>query len=229
MRRILIALKDGGSQEQLRQLLDSSDYKIFTSSSFEEAMEIFQTEEPDLVLADLDLPSKGGHELCMDIKKSFPDKNTFVILACGATAAELRKCGISGADSYVKTPLDLEAVVKRINTILQKAIWRAPRVLVKVRIESSFRSEEFFCTSHNISASGILLETDKSLARGDLIHCSFFLPDMERIRTDCRVMRVGKGKDGKASYGTEFINLDEQQLSMMQEFIATQRETGNII
>ncbi|KKL17454.1 hypothetical protein LCGC14_2485410, partial [marine sediment metagenome] len=42
MRRILIALKDGGATEQLRQLLDSPEYKIFTSGTFEEAMEVFR-------------------------------------------------------------------------------------------------------------------------------------------------------------------------------------------
>ncbi len=89
MRRILIALKDGGVTEQLRQLLDSPEYKVFTSGTFEEAMDVFRAEEPDLVLAELDLPPNGGDLLCKDIKKNFPNNNTFVILACGATAATL--------------------------------------------------------------------------------------------------------------------------------------------
>ena len=229
MRRILIALKDGGATEQLRQLLDSPEYKIFTSGTFEEAMEVFRAEEPDLVLAELDLPPNGGDLLCKDIKKSLPSNNTFVILACGATAAELRKCGRSGADSYVRTPINPEDITRRINSILQTDVWRAHRVLVKVRVESSFQSEEFFCTSHDLSATGILLETEKSLARGDIIHCSFFLPDMERIRTACRVVRIIKGDNAKQSYGAEFIKLDEHQLSIVNEFISIQRGFGNII
>ena len=229
MRRILIALKNRGSTEQLAKALDSSVYKVYTSASLEEAMEIYRAEEPDLVLAELDLPPSGGDALCIDIKKNFPGSNTFVILACGTSAAELRKCGKSGADSYVSKPIKPEDIVRRINAILQKDTWRAHRVLVKVRVDSSFNSEEFFCTSRNLSVTGIFLETEKSLARGDKVHCDFFLPDTERIRTDCRIMRVEKGEDGKHAYGAEFIELDESQTMNIVEFIQSQREIGNMI
>ena len=229
MRRILIALKDGGSTERLVESLDSPEYKIFTSASMEEAMDIFRAEEPDLVLAELALPPSGGDALCIHIKNNFPDNHTFVILACGTSAAELRKCGRSGADSYVRTPIEPDAITRRINAILQKESWRAHRVLVKVQVESSFKSEEFFCTSRNLSATGIFLETDKSLARGDVVHCSFFLPDTERIRTDCRIVRVEKEKGSKQAYGAEFMELDDSQKINIEDFIQSQREIGNMI
>ncbi len=229
MRRILIALKDGGFTEQLVESLDSPEYKIFTSASMEEAMDIFRAEEPDLVLAELDLPPSGGDALCIDIKNNFPGNNTFVILACGTSAAELRKCGKSGADSYVRTPIKPDEIARRINAILQKESWRAHRVLVKVKVESSFKSEEFFCTSRNLSATGIFLETDKSLARGDVVNCSFFLPDAERIRTNCRIVRVDKGEDSKHAYGAEFIEFDDSQKKTIKDFIQSQREIGNMI
>ena len=229
MRRILIALKDGGFAEQLASALDTPEYKIFTSASMVEAMDIFRAEEPDLVLAELDLPPNGGDALCKDIKMNFPGNNTFVILACGKSAAELRKCGKSGADSYVRTPIAPDDIVRRINAILQKDVWRAHRVLVKVRIESSFKSEEFFCTSRNLSATGIFLETDKSLARGDIVNCSFFLPDAERIRTNCRIVRVNKGEDSKHAYGAEFMEFDDYQRKTIDDFIQSQREIGNMI
>lgn len=229
MRRILLALKDGEAAEKLAESLDSPEYKVFTSASMEEAMDIFRAEEPDLVLAELNLPPSGGDALCIDIKKAFPNNNTFVILACGTSAAELRKCGMSGADSYVRTPIEPADIVRRINAILQKNEWRAHRVLVKVRVESSFRSEEFFCTSRNLSATGIFLETDKSLARGDIVNCSFFLLDTERIRTNCRIMRVEKGEDSKHAYGAEFIEFDDSQRKIIDDFIKKQREIGNMI
>lgn len=229
MRRILLALKDRGVTERLAKSLGSPEYKIYTSASMDEAMEIFRAEEPDLVLAELNLPPTGGDALCIDIKKNFPGNQTFVILACGTSAAELKKCGKSEADSYVKTPLDPDDIARRINSILQKDVWRAHRVLVKVRVEGSFNSEEFFCTSRNLSVTGIFLETDKSLARGDKVYCSFFLPDTERIRTDCRIMRVEKGEDGRNAYGAEFIELDDSQKKDIEDFIQGQREIGNMI
>jgi c-di-GMP-binding flagellar brake protein YcgR len=102
-------------------------------------------------------------------------------------------------------------------------------VLVKVRVETSYRSDEFFCTSRNLSNTGILLETEKSLARGDTINCSFFLPDVERIRTDCLIIRIERAKEGKYTYGAEFIELDEHQSKQISEFISREREVGNII
>jgi DNA-binding response OmpR family regulator len=229
MRRILIALKDQGVSKRLDEMLEPSGYKLYLAGSFEEAAELYKAEAHDLVIAELDIPGSGGDKLCIHIKKSFPEHNTFVILACGATAAELRKCGKSGADSYVKTPIEPDDIVRRVNAILQKDTWRAPRVLVKVRVATSFKSEEFFCTSHNLSVTGIFIETDKSLARDDIIHCSFYLLDMDRIRADCKVVRVGKAKNGMHAYGVEFVSLDGTQKEVLEEFIAKQRETGNIV
>ncbi len=214
---------------QLSGSLDCPEFKIFTSASVSEALDIFKAEEPDLVLAELDFPPSGGDALCIDIKKNFPGNNTFVILACGTSAAELKKCGMSGADSYVKTPIEPDAIKRRINAILQKEKWRAHRVLVKVRVESSFRSEEFFCTSRNLSSTGIFLETDKPLARGDVVNCSFFLPDAERIRTNCRIVRVDKGMHNKHAYGAEFIEIDQSEKKIIDDFIQSQREIGNMI
>jgi len=230
MRRILIVLKDSETAERLKEQVASLGYKVYVARSVEKALVMYAEEGHDLVLAELDLPGgKGGDKLCIDIKSSFPQNNTFVILACGATDAELKKCGRSGADSYLRTPIDPDEAAQRINTILKKIDWRAPRVLVKIRVESSLHSQEFYGTTKNISSTGMLLETEKSLARNDLIHCAFYLLDQERIVTPCRVVRVSKAIGGMHTYGTEFTELDNSQQDIISEFIIREREAGNMI
>ena len=229
MKRILLALKDKHASEQLEGLLADSGHKVFVASSHDNALGMYAEEKHDLVVADLNLDGGGGDNLCIHIKTGPAADSTFVILACGAATGELKKCGRSGADSYATVPVDPVDLTRRINTILKKTNWRAPRVLVKMKVDSSLGSKEFYGTTMNISTTGMLLETDKSLAREDLIFCAFYLPDQERITTRCRVVRVGKARGGRHEYGTEFLELDDGQQAELEEFIHRERETGNII
>ena len=122
MRRILLALNENATAAKLSEHLSTMDYKVYIAESFEKALVMYAEESHDLLMAELELPGEsGGDKLCIDIKSRFPDNKTFVILACGASAAELKKCGRSGADSYLRTPVDPQDAAKRINAILKKA------------------------------------------------------------------------------------------------------------
>jgi DNA-binding response OmpR family regulator len=228
MRRILLAEKDlKAAKTQKALLINKGGVEVTIVQTAQEALEMMNAQSFDLLLADLDLPKGGGDALCSTVKEK--GWKTFVILACSGHLPDLKKCGRCGADAYMETPVDPVDLDMRTDRILQVTNWRAPRVLVKVTVDGVFGLEDFFCTSRNLSASGILLETDKSLARGDTIKCSFFLPDMDRIEADCSVVRVDKPSEGVHFYGAEFVQLDANQTELVNTFILREREAGNII
>ncbi|NCO37062.1 MAG: response regulator, partial [Armatimonadetes bacterium] len=44
----------------LKQNLEKENYEVFTASTGEEAMDLFNQELPDLILQDIKLPGKSG-------------------------------------------------------------------------------------------------------------------------------------------------------------------------
>jgi c-di-GMP-binding flagellar brake protein YcgR len=66
---------------------------------------------------------------------------------------------------------------------------------------------EFFCFSHDISTTGILLETEHQLDLGSRIHCQFNLPDSCLIETEGEVVRMLNSAEDLHLYGVKFIGL----------------------
>lgn len=213
--------------------LEENDTKRLTQNSVElkqvatgkEAQEILGSSHYDVVVAELNLPDMSGDKLCCSIKES--DVDTYVLLACSGKKSELKACGRCGADAHLQTPIDPDTLIQRISSILKVPSKRATRVLVKAKVNSSIHSEPFFSISHNISVSGMMLEAEQSLAMGDIISCSFYLPESERLLASCKVVRVIKPKGTSNQYGVEFLELDEDNRTLIESFIMQEREAGN--
>ena len=93
------------------------------------------------------------------------------------------------------------------------------RVLLKVKVNGKSSSVPFFCYSYNISVSGMLIETEKILKKGDIIACSFFLPGAEQIVSEAEVIRTVKTENGLFQYGIKYINLGPGYKASIERFI----------
>lgn len=224
MKKVLIAYSDKKSAEAHAAYLNGSGFVTDYACTSGEAIAALAHDNYAIVLSELELPEDGGESVCEAAKKN----NVFFIMACEGTRSELRTCGKIGADAYIKIPFEKEELLRRIKSLAENRSWRAPRVLVKVSVESFYRTETFFCTSLNISETGMLLECDKVLAKDDVIKCSFFLPDFDRIKATCYVVRVEQDEDGLHRYGVEFTGLEDEERDVLRLFIRSQREEGNI-
>ncbi len=81
-----------GSQA-MHYLLKEGDYKA--------------AEDPDLILLDLNLPKKSGHEVLAEIKKDEKLKNIpVVILTTSRNAADIKKTYSLHANSYIAKPIN---------------------------------------------------------------------------------------------------------------------------
>ncbi len=73
---------------------------------------------PDLILLDLNLPGRNGHEVLEDIRAdaalgSIP----VVILSTSGAERDVKKAYALGASSYVSKPMDVEAFTAAIHSI----------------------------------------------------------------------------------------------------------------
>jgi CheY-like chemotaxis protein len=103
--RILLVEDDAELLLTTSELLGFCGYAVEAVSSATEAMESFQRQPPDLVLADINMPGVSGYELLNYIRRHEHAGRTPVIFVTGrATDAEIRDGLAGGADGYLVKP-----------------------------------------------------------------------------------------------------------------------------
>lgn len=106
----------------LVELLEDEGYQVVQAENGEQAMQLFQIENPDLVITDMRMPKKNGLELLREIKDSGSDVDV-IILTGQSDEATAIDCLKAGAYDYLLKPIeDLDLLITAINRALQKRL-----------------------------------------------------------------------------------------------------------
>jgi len=195
---------------------------IFTATSAEEAIRIHRDERVDLVIADLEMGGMGGDGMCTAIRGDETLKKVSIIIYCFNKKSARERCEACGANACLTKPVNPEVLFQKVNDLLSICRRESLRVLIRVSVEGRAGDGYFFSTSKNISTTGILLETDKVLAKGDRITCSFFL-NTNQITANGEAVRVEEKKGELNQYGVKFIDLAPDAQILIEEFIKKSR------
>lgn len=101
----------------VKDILESSGFKVVTAINGQEALEKLQKVKPNLVLVDYFMPGLNGLDLCKKIRE---DRNlrslklAFLTVARFSGTQELNKLNIL---DYIRKPFDTEYLVERVKRI----------------------------------------------------------------------------------------------------------------
>lgn len=118
MKTILVVDDEVNISEIIVFNLENEGYKVITAYDGEEALEKFESEQPDLVVLDLMLPKKDGLEVCREIRMT----SAVPIIMLTAKDSEIDKVlGLElGADDYVTKPFSNRELVARVKANLRR-------------------------------------------------------------------------------------------------------------
>jgi CheY-like chemotaxis protein len=204
--------------EKERTILNRADIKIFTATSSDDALAIHKKEKVDLIVADLDMPGFSGDKLCAAIRNDEDLKHVSFILICRGSESDLHRVARCKANVHLTKPIRPLQFLESVSRLLDIPERKNYRVLLKATVNGKFGNEPFFCSSQDISVTGLLIETDKTLEKGDVMSCSFFLPGAAKIVTDAEVMRVVKSDD-MLRYGVRYVSLQPASKAALKAFI----------
>ncbi len=102
----------------LARFLQEEGFQVFTVSDPREAMAVFESFQPDLVLLDLNMPYIGGWEICRQIKATRPVP--VVIFSVRGEESDIISGLEVGADDYLIKPFELPDLLQRIERFLGK-------------------------------------------------------------------------------------------------------------
>ncbi len=131
--RALLVEDDPNIVDLIRSNLSVRGFDTIVSADGRRALQLLETEAPDIVLLDLMLPGADGFELCRQIR----ERSAVGIIVVSARGGERDKVTALhvGADDYLTKPFSIEELLARIVATLRRtrpvnAPEVAPQVLV---------------------------------------------------------------------------------------------------
>ena len=118
MPKILLIEDDVGIITPLSLYIEQSGYAIAISQNGNDAIQIFNSEKPSLVILDINLPGKNGIEICKEIRSN--SETPIIILSARESEDDKVMLLGLGADDYVSKPFSPRELMARIATILNR-------------------------------------------------------------------------------------------------------------
>ena len=107
---ILIVDDSLTSSNKLTEILEAQGYLVAVSTSAEEAIPLFNSDEFDIVITELMLPGMSGLNMMKILKEKHPDCDV-VIISSNASSFNTLKALRQGAYDYIVKPIDDETVL----------------------------------------------------------------------------------------------------------------------
>lgn len=230
MLKILLASSSKAFLTKNENLLKREDIQIFTTTSGQEAIQLHSRHNFNLILSELILTDMGGDALCTTFRSAESTKKVAFVLVCYDNPEEHAKVRQCGADARIIRPVKPAQLIETVSSLLEMQIGRVKRALFTVNVSSKKDTVEFSCISINISITGILLETDHTLAIGDRIICRFTLPESIQIEAEGDVVRSISAMGNQHKYGVQFVRLPLSYRREIERYVATveaDNSTGN--
>lgn len=116
---IVVADDESNITDVCRRYLQREGYTVQVAADGEEALRLWRTCRPDLLVLDLMMPKADGLEVCDAIRQ---EEDTPIILLTARGEEPDRLLGLTmGADDYMTKPFSPRELVLRVNNILRRA------------------------------------------------------------------------------------------------------------
>lgn len=118
-RRILYASDDKFMHRVIGDLLKMHNFDVIQALDGNEAYALYTSQNPDLILSDLDMPGMSGLELCKRIKVVDNDKTIPIVILSGSQfESDIEAAFNCHAKAYLVKPITPEKLIKKINQLL---------------------------------------------------------------------------------------------------------------
>ena len=114
--KILVVDDSAEALEKNKELLSQVGYDVVVAYSGEQALELLENEEFDLVLLDINMPSINGYEVCLRIRQTHAlDDLPIIFFTTRGDSDSITKGFHSGASDFISKDAPAEILLARVN------------------------------------------------------------------------------------------------------------------
>jgi CheY-like chemotaxis protein len=221
MKKILIAQDIRVILEKDKSLLNRTDLAVFAAATNDEALKIHRAERVNLIITHLDMPGMTSEEFCSLIREDECLRAVSMIMVCADTPAAIEQTERCRANAVLLRPVHPLLLMVKAQQLLDVAARETLRVLLNASVDSRSENESFFCRSRNVSATGMLIESDKPLDEGMRLSCVFYLPNAKKIQASAKIIRTIERAPGDEDYqyGLMFTDIAPEARQQLLDFV----------
>jgi CheY-like chemotaxis protein len=118
MAKVLVVEDNEMNRDMLSRRLQRRGYEVIVSVDGEEGVAKAQSDSPDIILMDMDLPVLGGWAATRKLKSS-PDTQSIPVIALTshAMAGDREKSMDAGCDDYDTKPVEFSRLIEKIEAL----------------------------------------------------------------------------------------------------------------
>ena len=124
--KVLVIDDEPNIRELVQVALTFHGCTVTTGATGEDALQLADAYDPDLIVLDVLLPDIDGFEVCRRLRSVADDVPVIFLTARDATADTITGLTIGG-DDYITKPFSVEALVARVRAVLRRTAGRHDR------------------------------------------------------------------------------------------------------
>ncbi|HHM4698748.1 two-component system response regulator RssB [Pseudomonas aeruginosa] len=153
---LLIIDDDEVVRESLAAYLEDSNFKVLQALNGLQGLQIFESEQPDLVICDLRMPQIDGLELIRRIRQTASETPIIVLSGAGVMSDAVEALCLGAADYLIKPLEDLAVLEHSVRRALDRAY---------LRVENQRYRDKLEAANRELQASLNLLQEDQNAGR----------------------------------------------------------------
>lgn len=121
MVKILLVEDDAPLLEVLQSILEAEGYQVFPAANGKQALDLFLSTLPNLVVSDIMMPEMNGYEL-LEAIRVLPDGITvpFLFLSARTERSDVDRARSLGVDDYLFKPFDAPELINAVRARLDR-------------------------------------------------------------------------------------------------------------
>lgn len=135
----------------LKLELEHSGYEIILAVTGDQALDLLEAEEPDLIILDVMLPVIDGFSILRFIREEVSEELPVIMLTARGEVNDRVRGLKGGADDYVVKPFHIEELLARIEALLRRQ--KKPRKLNYNALEMDVDKRELLISGKSVDLS----------------------------------------------------------------------------
>ena len=119
-KRVLVVDDDYNLRKFISANLEARGYCVTQAADGIEAMSLFGSQDPDIIILDITMPRMDGFEVCRLVRKV--SNVPIIMLSARQDVSDKARCFEFGANEYMTKPFGLREFLARIEAVQRRAL-----------------------------------------------------------------------------------------------------------
>ncbi len=149
--RILVVDDEQNARDALKTILGEEGYDVAEAADGEEALAVLASFRPEAVLCDIRMPKLDGLEV---VRRARADGyiGSFIMMTAHGTIETAVQAMKDGAEDFLAKPVDVGAVLARLEKVLEKSALKVENALLRERLREKYRFANIIGESGELQA-----------------------------------------------------------------------------